>query len=612
MTTKELCIKIIDWPKPSSKADDDDENVVQIDSRIEHVAYSTATYEFEYALSIFCRQVNKLFPSIGMDQIYRKMSIYILTQASGYRGYFYDKNAQSIVINLLGIIHREIVASGSKSALNVVTNFKIAKLFDSKSKFFILKLIHKFFGRDQVVNIHKEFFRYLAYLSIAVVVLYRVEFLIQDKGYTEITGQGWVSLFSKGKRFKLSELLDEKILLRKIWKYYDEIAFSLSGKFNESIFLKVLLAPQFRIPKVPKTDNFVMHHHKSGRRYRFRNIDFYTHGVAVNSVVKTNTGSFGMTALGCVETNSSCESIIKVVKEDVDEYRCIAAASVKGFGPHLITERFTVQGESTIERELVDFDVYVMDKLSFTLAEFVSAANSQSKKPKFVFDRKDIEEIVDLVLKFEAANFVHHDLKSDNIMVKYDKKTKRRRWYLIDFGMTWYGGHKYDPKEEIKPVYEVTSPSVPYNYRFKFGKLRQEISLRPQGWPRMNFTERPPKFDLCCLFVHTMSNRFDKYPSIQDDMIDTAGKYVKEHLIAYRYYARAPAYTSSSSTQPNKPMLFRLAYTQYPTSSPSSLDLDLLSQQIFSHHISIETIWKIEIEFERLGSRLEIMDIVLP
>lgn len=177
-----------------------------------------------------------------------------------------------------------------------------------------------------------------------------------------------------------------------------------------------------------------------------------------------SSGGNGSVYSGCPKNNASkCNSVVKIGSITWAEVFIQNEAAKKGLTLSLLKEPFwceTVSGEYK--------GVIVLSKADKTLKQIL-------KEPAASLTQEDARKIARLVRRFAQSNFMHHDLKPDNIMCNELKnsngKVIERMWYIIDFGYSWYGGSHYG-NLEFKPPY-----NNPYGWDFASQSLKKPCQL---------------------------------------------------------------------------------------------------------------------------------------
>lgn len=293
--------------------------------------------------------------------------------------------------------------------------------------------------------------------------------------------------------------------------YMMDTFFVISGLQDPCIVLRMLVHPYTSVA----TPGSVIPIKVGSTEYFFSLEKMAENGVYLEAKKLTGSGRNSATLFACGDEEDECDTVTKITHVLPHELFAAQHAALAGFGPKFVNKTFTVIGlDSASSRH--HFTVYSMFRLDYTLVE--TLRNNE-------FIKADVEAIFQLLVRFENANFVHHDLKTDNIMVWKDDTTGRRRWYIIDYGVAWYGGKRYDP-ERVTPNFD--NSSVPYGWDLENGHFYSRQHYR--GWPRMSFQSRPPKFDACSLIAHLAF--FLTGPDLRIlALIDKFVPYIRSHLI---------------------------------------------------------------------------------
>lgn len=530
MSYKEYVIRVLEKPLPPSFRETGDEifkkNVFfKFNPNIMFIAHSTVIYEFQCILTCFCKLVKRIFPFIDVRRIYRDMIDEIANSYGTDKFTYYLENGNNIVTKLFSTIRSHLSTSKQNTGLLRITKRAIISVFDRNSRFYLMNQARQMIDNitEWKENLPTDFYRCIVNFIFSTVLLYEIE--------SQITVAILETIRRDANKSGLANVLDieyenldlffDRIPSYKFCEYFDEILYQLSNKVNESIFMRTLLAPRkdtsSSSSSYDQNDFVMLQNDASGPTY-FKKSDFVTYGLAINDRQKTSTGFNGFTALGCALTvdPEDCRVIIKIAPSGTfsGEKRAFEAASIKGFAPLLIIKPFFVQS-FTLFREKYNegrsMIVYAMDKLTMTLEEVLR---------KDLLKPSDVDEIIEMLLRFEKMHFIHHDIKADNIMMKVDRYG-RQRWYLIDFGSCWYGGPKYQSTSV-----PVSPENLPYGYNSSTLDQMRYPYMGYAGWSGL-FLETPARhFDLCCLIMDLLVAPFNYNMRYLESFLAKSVKYI--------------------------------------------------------------------------------------
>lgn len=178
-----------------------------------------------------------------------------------------------------------------------------------------------------------------------------------------------------------------------------------------------------------------------GRTYYVKRAALYAMRYAPDPLQKLGAGSNGAVFV------SSADETVAVKMTDVffqHEYDLQVEAGLAGFGP----ETYSLMRIEDVKRR--EDGKYSFGNLSFI------ASQRMGKTMEYYLEHaetlEELMDIVDVVIDFlqdlaEQGNFIHHDMKPDNIMTIHGMDPyQRSSWRVIDFGFSWYGGRDFDPR----------------------------------------------------------------------------------------------------------------------------------------------------------------------
>lgn len=154
------------------------------------------------------------------------------------------------------------------------------------------------------------------------------------------------------------------------------------------------------------------------------------------------------------------------------EYGMQRKAGELGIGPKTYGI-YHIKNAKMIERErthYVDVSLIVSERMEATLESLMKKANTVEECTKY------IDAVMAMLYAVTSVgNFVHHDMKPDNVMlISGGDPTNSKDWRIIDYGLSWYGGSQYDslaviPLENSEPygwnplTSTLESPTLVYN-----------------------------------------------------------------------------------------------------------------------------------------------------
>lgn len=203
----------------------------------------------------------------------------------------------------------------------------------------------------------------------------------------------------------------------------------------------------------------------------------------------------GAGANGVVFGTTDAERVVKITDFFTEnEYAVQCAAGELGFGPrtysrhHLSNVVVVVKGSGLFN----NISLIVSERLAETLDVVLG------RQTKLDACMRVVDAVLTVVRRFNAANFVHHDLKPNNIMLtRADADpTDPISWRLIDYGLAWYGGAGYDPLSVVK-----TETSEPYGWNPRTSTLEDPREAYG-GWIRATPPSLIPSWDQFCLLFH--------------------------------------------------------------------------------------------------------------
>lgn len=192
------------------------------------------------------------------------------------------------------------------------------------------------------------------------------------------------------------------------------------------------------------------------------------------------------------------------------EYQVQREAGKAGFGPK------TYSHHHVKDAVIVTNNVGALNNVSFILSE-----RMYTTMQNVLYSETDVErcvQIVDAVLTmvedFNNKNFIHHDMKPDNIMLAREgaDPTIPDSWRIIDYGSAWSGGNFYN-EAYLKANEEVT----PYGWNFRTSTIEDPREVY-YSWFRSIPPGRLPTWDRFCLlfmmFVYTPDRNAFKAPRL--------------------------------------------------------------------------------------------------
>src|SRR3989338_540025 len=526
---------------------------------VDMLADTTISHEISISITVFFVMVKRMFPELPIAEAYQSFGKEISEEREKFLEYvYYFKNGRSVVSRLFKVVLGVIRASRRQSRLVHLTKGRITELFDYASKRCLLNMVpFDEDGLDTPLNRSKTKSHLqisalvnklgrarsavhisIIVLTLASVVLHRIETILVARLTKKVAAQGPMVEYDP---VDLVGTLNEVTYWHPgLDGYCSDLAYLALDVLETNIYMRTLLSP---ITEVPAT-----YHPHIVIRFRdkkrvFPRKAFYEHGVFVDETRAVGSGANSVTLRGC-EVAGKCNVVVKITEFAADEVHAQKAASLMGFAPQLIANVFTVVNDVSEEavglmakddeKLQYKFAVYSMDRMHMTLREAFGLKR---------FIEADAHAILDLLIRFEANNFCHHDLKADNIMVEFDRHG-HRRWYLIDYGTAWYGGTNYTPPpassvtkavtpsssssvtgasssssssslktktktkmktritaddggDEEKPV-AVVGIDIPYGWDYRKARVRLPYHGY-YGWPRKYFMRPPPRFDACSL-----------------------------------------------------------------------------------------------------------------
>jgi len=144
-------------------------------------------------------------------------------------------------------------------------------------------------------------------------------------------------------------------------------------------------------------------------------------------------GSYGSTYHSCYF--KSCRAVVKFgVTMTRDEYLIGKYMGQLGIGPRVFAT-FQCPAQCQQTGDIVELCVIVMEQLDMTLDRYLK---------HFKATKQDANNLAHLLQLFSETGAIHHDLKANNIMVRWNDDdatatvAKPPRFYLIDFGTTYF------------------------------------------------------------------------------------------------------------------------------------------------------------------------------
>lgn len=175
------------------------------------------------------------------------------------------------------------------------------------------------------------------------------------------------------------------------------------------------------------------------------------------------------------------------------EYDMQVQAAREGFGP-----------QTYAHVHLKDVINMKNGALSFGSLYFVAGERMEATMEKWLTDAKTLDEsiaITDAVIKFlkkvaRRGDFVHHDMKTDNIMTVYGGDPKKSKsWRVIDYGFAWYGGRNFDKEATV-----ASEECTPYGWNKNTLTLEKPGDVYG-GWIRTAPPVLLPSWDVFCMLL---------------------------------------------------------------------------------------------------------------
>ena len=261
-----------------------------------------------------------------------------------------------------------------------------------------------------------------------------------------------------------------------------------------------------------------------------------------DDIVKPNppSGTSGSTFMACTDANN-CERIVKIGMVEEGEVFRNWKAGMRNLAPKIyppilrspiyVTDPKqkppTLPYSEHIVKKLApgklyndSIEILCMQRMSRNLEQVLYGIppGHQLKRNEHTnmvtnanpgeFTSADADAIVALFDQFFDANFMHLDMKTDNIMCEWPETPgKPRVWRIIDFGTSWYGGDHY--KEDGYPLgfencpygYDVkTKKQIPYDAVDQGWLNARTLHFNiGGGWPGAQPPEPARDWDLACL-----------------------------------------------------------------------------------------------------------------
>jgi hypothetical protein len=512
--------------------DDGPPRVIELNLKVGDFDTGTFELEFNVAFKTFCVLVKRLFPELPINTVYDEETAYLKQRMDASRmtgGGFYYERAPYMFVRLLEKLHTLI--ESTESRLKTITRGVVSALFDKNSSNSLLMIakssdIHlakmpffrsRIYAGGQLDRLKKEvgvvkgnLHGVLFVLNLSNIVLHQIEHRLFSVISTRLSKEGPVADYP---------VIDFPRLVSSIgfWqpsmgRYVNDLNGLAHKSFQESIYMRTLLTPVEPAP--PTSVNPLVLITLADVTYSLPRAAFEAHSIFIDEKAEVGRGNNSVLVNGCV-VSKDCQVTIKITMYSYREALAQKAASRLGFAPALLATPFDVANiendPANDKEDQYRFLVLVFDRLSYTFGEVLDREGMITKQ--------DFVDIVDLLIRFEKANFVHHDLKPPNIMVKIDSRGNRR-WYIIDVGTAWYGGRSYDPSAPEKN----TSNNIPYGYDFEEKKV-----LTPNkeylGWPRKLYVKRPQRFDLASLVASVVLGEYMEF-----DLFKLFMEQVNEHV----------------------------------------------------------------------------------
>lgn len=201
------------------------------------------------------------------------------------------------------------------------------------------------------------------------------------------------------------------------------------------------------------------------------------------------------------------------------EYQMQRKAGELGIGPKTYGI-YHIKNAKMIERDrthFVDVSLIVSERMESTLESLL-------KKTKDIAEcNKYIDAVVSMLYTVSAAgNFIHHDMKPDNVMViSGGDPTNPRDWRIIDYGLSWYGGSQYDSMAVVP-----SENCEPYGWNHLTSTL-ESPTLVYNGWIRTAPPGYIKTWDVFMLLYHIVL-AFNE--GVRKDIVDDVHRHVKTLL----------------------------------------------------------------------------------
>lgn len=490
---------------------------ISLNPIIKYISHETVVLEFEDLIRLFFKLVTQLYPELKVDLFYNELGKKIYASSKGDRFTFYVKNSTNIVKYIFSNFFKATTSLGNKSRFNRLTNEQAPFLFDvNNQKFGLLWLASRWKNLRSALGIFKTpLFTSFMMLAVSIVYLSEIHALIISTFADGINREG---ILFDPKPISLSILLKNITIYilgpkdrdGEFSKLFYDLCLKYLKELTSQFFLKIILSEDRQEPTSSSSSDDIftvdeLYSRTSGSPPSFSKAEFHQRGLYINLKNEGITqGVNSATMLACDDDrpNTSCNIIVKITRNHEQELRALKAASLYGIGPLLFAEPFIVKNISDELGGKQEFVVHSMDKLDGTLESLIAKSYTDMTD-------KMILSIIDLILSLRKHNFIHHDIKPDNIMFKTDE-SGNYRFYIIDYGSSWYGGKDFDPTKDISPV-----NNVPYGYNYFVNRISLPNTLY-NGWYRASLISMPLVFDLTCLFIHiaiTANVKSSKNPS---------------------------------------------------------------------------------------------------
>lgn len=455
---------------------------------VSRVELTTMYEEFNIAIKAFCIIVSRVFPKISHDKLF---SGYVSTRESRINTelFMFPVFAKKLFKGIQLTVKTELVQS----------NHPLYIMFDPSHGSNLIALAKSFWtGYEHAYNefkgtMHNMQPYHLAFIKLvaAIIIMDKLPELPADISPEHI------SLALNIGQFRIPH----------VHLHVADIIASACRVVEPCVYLRMLTAPHQRSAPVDPHDKITVEILEM--RHRFPINSFDSNGVFIEQKKIAGQGAYSTAFYACGSEVAACDTIVKISMNNDNETIVAKEALKKGFGPKYVSKVFTLPPS---------FIAYPMFRLTCTLYD----AMSQGK-----FYPTDAISLYNLISRFETANFVHHDLKADNIMLWVDHKN-RRRWYIIDYGTAWFGGTSYNTSSEPSIA---DLANIPYGWNFNLGRLSKS-KTHYKGWPRIIFRSPPERFDACCLLAHLSIYSEEEVSSyVLRLIIDTFKPYVSSHLI---------------------------------------------------------------------------------